>query len=260
MSTFLALAFSFPTAIFTTLLIVVLVYWLLVLVGAVGIELGGDGALDAKAGLIDGIDAKAGVADAHAHVHDGLEGKGALLEALGFGTVPATMIVTFLTVWGWITSMLGAWFLGPALGGFLGPWIGGGLILVLALVSAFVLSSVTARPLRPLFTIRTAPKRRHLLGKVAIVSSLRVDAKFGQAHLEDGGAGLVLPIFCTRENTLKKGDQVLLLEYDKQKEAYEIEPVEWLLPEEVSQLRDPRLAEAMARAHLSRSSRSAARN
>lgn len=246
MSTFLTLAFSFPTAVFTVLLSVMLLYWLLVLVGAAGFELGHDGAIEAKAGLLDGVDAKAGAADhlAGADAHNGL------FEMLGFGVVPATMILTFLSGWGWITSMLGAYFLGPGLGGFAGPWIAGGVILLGALVASVLLSSVSVRPLKPLFTIKTAPRRAQLLGKVATVSSGHVDARFGQATLEDGGAGLILSIFCAKPNSLKKGDRVLLLEFDQTTEAYEVEPVDWLLPEELQHLSDSVAAEAVARAHL----------
>lgn len=247
MSTFLALALSLPTAIFTTLLLVLLVYWLLVLVGAVGLDFGGaDGAIEAKAGALEGLEAKSGAADAVS----GLDAKAGLLESLGFGVVPSTIILTFLTFWAWITSMVGSYFLGPAIGGFAGPWIAGTVVLIAALAASMLLSSVSMRPLKPLFVIESAPKRRQLLGKTAVVASGRVDSKFGQATMEDGGAGFILPIFCSRENTLKKGDQVLLLEYDEKAEAYEVEPVDWLLPEEAQQLGDPKLAEAMARAHL----------
>lgn len=228
-TTFLTLAFSFPTLVFTTLLVVVLLYWVLVLVGAFGFDFGGDGAVEAKAGA--------------------LEGDGGILEALGFGVVPGSVVLSFLVVWAWSLSMLGSYFIGPVLGGLMPVWLGGSAIGLFSLVLAVFLAAFSTRPLRPLFEIKTAPKRRQLLGKVATVSSGRVDASFGQATMEDGGAGLILNVVCDKSNQLKKGDKVLLLDFNEQKDAYEVEPVDWLLPEEVQRLDNPLAAEAIARAH-----------
>lgn len=241
MATFLALAFSFPTIVFTTLLTVVLLYWVLVLAGAVGFDFGGDGAFEAKAGALE---AKGGALEGAA------EAKAGLMEALGFGVVPAGIVVTFLVFWAWCLSMAGSYFIGPVLGGMLPLWLGGSVVGVLALFVSTFVSAYSVKPLKPLFEIKSAPRRQQLLGKVAVISSGRVDDKFGQATMEDGGAGLIFNVFCAKPNELKKGDRVLLLEFDEKKDAYEIEPVEWLLPEEVQRLENPIAAEAIARAHL----------
>lgn len=255
MSTFLTLAFSFPTVVFTTLLLVMLGYWVLVLVGAFGFDVSADGALDAKGAALDAkagaleaklgaIDAKAGALDAKGAV----DAKSGLMEALGFGVVPATVSITLISFWAWSVSMLGSAWLGPKLGGWGPLWMI--LVGVAAFISALPVAALSVKPLKPIFLMKVAPTRRQLLGKVATVSTGRVDAKFGQATLEDGGAGLILPIFCARENQLKKGDRVLLLEFDEQAQSYEVEPVDWLLPDELQQLSDPLTAEAVARAHL----------
>lgn len=236
MTTFLTLALSFPTAIFSTLLVFIVLYWALVLVGAVGFEFGGEGALEAKTGAID---AKTGAIDA----------KGGVMEALGFGVVPGSVVISFIVFWAWSVSLMGAYLVGPIAGGLLPVWAAGSAVAVVALFASLMLSAVTVKPLRPLFEIQSAPRRRELLGKTALVSSGRVDGGFGTATMEDGGSGLILNVFCGKENTLKKGDQVLLLQYDESKQAYEVEPVDWLLPEELQQLNEPRTAEAVARAH-----------
>lgn len=255
MAGFLQLAFSFPTVVFTTLLLVMLIYWGLVLVGALGFDAleGASGGLEAKAGVLDAkaglLDAKAGLLEAKGGALEGMDG-GGLLASLGFGVVPSTVALSILIFWCWAMSMAGSAWLGPTLGGFLPAWGAGLSVLALASFAALLLSMVSVKPLRPLFLLKRAPQRRQLLGRVATVASLRVDERFGQATLEDGGAGLILPIFCGKKNELKKGDQVLLLEYDDAMEAYEIEPVDWLLPEEVRQLDDVAAAERIARAHL----------
>jgi hypothetical protein len=240
---FLDLAFSFPTVVYTTALAVMLGYWLLVLVGVfgfdLGTDLGSDGALDAKTGALE---AKGAALDA----------KGGVLEALGFGVIPGTVVLSILVFWSWVLSMLGSLTLGPALGGLLPLWASGLTLLLMAGFLSALLSMASVKPLRPLFTIVVAPTRRQLLGKVATVASGTVNARHGQASLEDGGAGLLLQVYCPKQNQLKKGDRVLLLEYDDKLEAYEVEPVEWLLPEELVQLDNPLTAELLARAHLDR--------
>ena len=269
MGTFLDLAFSFPSAIFTTLMLVMLVYWLLVIVGAVGFDFGADAALEAKAGALEGafeakagalegmMEAKAGalegVMEAKAGALEGaMEAKTGLLSLLGFGTIPGSVALTMLVFWGWTLCLMGSAWLSPALSGLIGRWAAGTGVLLLSLMLSVAISMVAVKPLQPLFAIRTAPSRRQLLGKVATVATSRVDAegRIGQANLEDGEAGFLLPIFCSRENQLKKGDQVLLLDYDEAKDAYEVEPVGWLLSEEVQRLENPSAAEAIARARL----------
>ncbi len=251
MAGFLNLAFSFPTVVYTTLLLVMLGYWLLVIVGAIGFDLGADGAMDAKAGALEAkmgvLEAKAGVLEAKTGA---LEAKTGLLEMLGFGVVPGTVVISLLVFWGWSLSMIGSAALGPALGGFLPVWASGLTLFAMAAVLSLVVSMASVKPLRPLFTMKVAPTRSQLLGKIATVTSGRVDANFGQASMEDGGAGLLLSVFCARDNGLGKGAQVLVLDYDEQRESYEVEPVEWLLPEELQKLDNPLAAEAVARAHL----------
>jgi hypothetical protein len=233
--TFLKLAFSAPTVVFTTALLVMLAYWVLVLVGAFGFDLHADAAIDAKGAAID---AKL----------NALETKSGLMEMLGFGVVPATVSITLLVFWAWVSSLLGSALFGSKLGGWMPVWTSTGVIALLACTLAFALAAASVRPLQPLFAIRIAPTRHQLLGKVATVSSLRVDATFGQATLEDGGSGLILSVFCAKQNTLKKGDRVLLLDFSERAQSYEIEPVDWLLPEELTQLSNPLGAEAVARA------------
>jgi hypothetical protein len=205
-------AFSFPTVLFTVLLMVVMLYWTLVLVGALGMDVldGADGSFDGA----DGVDLG--------------EGQG-VAALLGFGAIPASIAMSILVFWAWATSLVGAIYLGPVLGGFLPVWLTSLVVLGVALGVALLASALSVKPLRPVFHTRFAPRRRSLLGKTAVVASGRVDPTFGQASMEDGGAGLVLSVFCAKPNELEKGDPVVLIQFDEQRQAYEVEPAEWLL-------------------------------
>jgi hypothetical protein len=111
-----------------------------------------------------------------------------------------------------------------------------------------VLSGLAVRPLRPVFVAKRAPGRQELMGRVCNISSGSVTERFGHATFEDGGAGLILNVVCAKANGLKRGDPALILGYDAERHVYEVEPVDWLLPEEAKQLDDPGKAASIARA------------
>ena len=76
-----------------------------------------------------------------------------------------------------------------------------------------------------------------------------MDGTHGRATVEDGGAGLVIQVVCGRDNPLKRGDRALLIDFDPRREVYEVEPVDWLLPEELASVADPtRVEDHLARA------------
>lgn len=270
MSPFLDAILAFPTVCFTILLGVTLTYWLCVILGTVGVDLlDGDvvagakaasGALESGAkavgGVIGGGKAAGGVLDggahgahcAHGHHHDGPDADSGLFAALGFAGIPVTVSASFVIFASWTLSLLGR---NPA-HALLGPVLPGGLINagvgLVSLVLGTLLASLAVRPLRPVFVARHAPGREALMGRLCIISSGNVTQSFGQATFEDGGAGLILNVFCDKANPLKRGDRALILGYDAARDVYEVEPVDWLLPEETEQLQDPRRAAELARA------------
>jgi hypothetical protein len=258
MTEFLDAILAFPTVLFTIPLGVVVGYWLTVMVGAVGIDLLdgdlGDFALGAKAGAIEGgvkgaVEGGAKAAlegGAKAAVEGGVKGGASFLEVLGFGGVPVTVSVSFVVFLSWLLSLAFARPLKETLGALPGALVSGGLAAV-CLGVGLLLAGLVVRPLRPLFAIQQAPRRSELMGRVCVIASGRVDGKFGHATFEDGGAGLLLNVVCDKANELKRGEKALILGYDAARDAYEVEPVDWLLPEEVQHLKDPLSAAALAR-------------
>ncbi len=254
MTDFLDAILAFPTVVFTIPLGVVVGYWLTVMVGAVGVDLLdgdlGDFALGAKAGAIEGgvKGAVEGGAHAAAEAHGHHEG-GSFLEVLGFGGVPVTVSVSFVVFLSWLLSLAVARPLQGMLGALPGALVTGGLSLGCLAVGG-VLAGLAVRPLRPLFATHQAPRRSELMGRVCVIASGRVDGRFGHATFADGGAGLILNVVCDKANELKRGEQALILAYDAARDAYEVEPVDWLLPEEALQLKDPAASASLAREKL----------
>jgi hypothetical protein len=185
-----AIALSFPTVFLTVPLGVVLLYWLLVVAGA--FDLPTHGAHDGIG--LDGHGASHG--GGHHHGLDGAEGLAALLSALKLRSAPVTVVLSLLVLVAGLGLLLGA------------------------LLLALPLTSLLVRPLGDLFVVHEARRHKDLLGHECVVETGRADKGFGQARLEDGGAGLILQIRCDTDGGLRRGDRALLLYWDEARQAY----------------------------------------
>lgn len=260
MDGFLRVLLTLPAVPFTVLMGIAFLYWIFVLMGVVAFD--GDGALEggAKAAgdaLTGGLkaageavaggakaagDAVTGGMKAAAEVVTGAEGGGepsveartGVLSALGFGRVPSTISGSFLVFFAWVFSMFGSSWLGAEaeLPARLGVMLGAALLSVGA-------TSLAVRPLVKAFESAAPQRRHHFIGKVCEITSGKVDAKFGTATVSDGGAGLNLNVVCEKTNQLKKGDRALIVGFDDQADHWEIEPLDWLEPQELEALKDP---------------------
>ena len=141
MQEFLTTLVSFPTFMFTCALVTALLYWMVVIFGALDLDFldsvlgldsmdaAVDGALDSLEGVADG--AVEGAAESIDGIDGGAEGEhgggllAGLLNAMGVRGVPITIVGTFVIFWAWILSYLSTRFLGP---------VGATLIVGLAIV------------------------------------------------------------------------------------------------------------------------------
>jgi hypothetical protein len=247
LATFLAVALSFPCVLYTVLLGISILYWGFVMVGAVHLD-GGDGAAD---GALDGADG-GGHADAGGHADggdagdhgdagdggdggDGGEGAqhGALAAAMAslkLRSAPATLVVSVVVLFSWLFSIFGMQAAAA--------WVPGGLmnvarfaILLLAPILALPFTSIAIRPLAKIFVPPHAAKNESLVGKVCTVRTGTVTDRFGEALLEDGGAGLVVRVRVDTGETLKRGDQVVIVAYDGDRQEFTVAPMENLMGE-----------------------------
>jgi acetyl/propionyl-CoA carboxylase alpha subunit len=58
-----------------------------------------------------------------------------------------------------------------------------------------------------------------------------VTDRFGEGLLEDGGAGLVVRIRVEAGEAVKRGDQVVILGYDDDRQEFTVAPMEGLMEE-----------------------------
>jgi hypothetical protein len=249
MSEVLALALSFPSVIYTVLLGVMIVYWLFVMVGAVDLGEGAEGALEGSAkGMLEGsvkgalegsmkgaLEGSAkGALEGNAHAGEAADGSddqnggtlAALLSALRLQSVPVTVVLSLIITFSWLVSMVGMQLVTRTLPSF-GPGLGF-LVLVGAAVLSLPITSLAARPLAPVFAHKSAPSRRDLVGKTCTVRTGVVNRRFGEALLEDGGAGLVIRVRSDGRE-LRRGEHALIVDWEEEREAFVIEPMRELL-------------------------------
>lgn len=200
METFIYTAFTFPTVVPTFLLALALLFWLVSLIGL----------FDADS-LLDGLDGGDG----------GFAGGGGLLAALlwrfRLAGYPLTLVLTVVALFAWWLSYYTMFFLTPLLPW---PWLrypAGILLLPLVLYAGAWLAGKALLPLRALFVAKET-RARGFVGQTALVRTSSVDEHFGEATLDDGGAGLIVQV---RSHTpLAAGTRVVLLEFDAQDHVY----------------------------------------
>ena len=129
---------------------------------------------------------------------------------------------------GWLASFFGARYLAPVLP--LGGFLSGLVVTLAALLAAVPLTSLLTRPMAPLFRVHKARGNRDLVGQVVRIRTGSVDGGFGQAELKDGQAGMILHVRCADPEALERGDEALIVDWDEEKNAFEVEPMEALLP------------------------------
>ena len=207
MGEFLSIVSSFPTAIFTGLVGLALVFWLLVIAGGMGLEL-------------FEVDL-----DVDAAVEEGGQGFVELLSALGVGTVPFSIMFTAFAFWGWTLSFVTTLTLREAFGPSILMGFG---VLVASAAVALPMTGIVTYPLRKLFDSE-GQSRETVIGSVCEITTSEVDAEFGRASLYHDGADLVLSVRCEEANTLGRGDEALIIDYDGDRDVYLIEPYEDLL-------------------------------
>lgn len=200
MERFVYTAFSFPTVVFTFLLALGVLFWLVSLFGLFDSD-----------SLLDGLDGGDG----------SFEGAGGFLAALlwRFRLVgyPLTVVFTVVALIGWWICYYAMFFMAPALPFDWLRYVVGLVVLPVALYAAAWLAGRILLPLRRFF-VQKEVSARGFVGRAAVVRTSRVDAHFGEATVNDGGAGLIVQV--RSPTPLVRGERVVLIEFMADKHAY----------------------------------------
>lgn len=199
---------SFPTVIYTVLLIICALYWLVAVFGLVDLEIldiDMDGDIDAA----DSLEAQNGIAG--------------LLFKLGLNGVPLTIVLTIIAIVGWMLCYYAVFFGGRFVPDFWPLELLFELVIFVAVsIFAVMLTAQIIKPIRALFKRLDADETKHILGQVVVVRSAVVNKQRGEALMEDGGAGLLLNIRATGDDEFVKGDEVVVIEQNKEKNLFRV--------------------------------------
>lgn len=196
MPLFISIITTFPTVIFTVLLSVAVLYWLISLSGLVDSDVV-EGDLDDSGSLA----------------------LGGLLATLGLHGVPLPLVITLLALAGWLFSYFVTLLLGIHLNPGLLLWLFNSVVLILGFVVATILTSFLIRPLRPLFRpAQRLPIEQRLIGKPCTIRSATVTKEKGHADAHIDGDHLILQV--RSDSALVRGERAFIIQYLVNEDAY----------------------------------------
>jgi hypothetical protein len=207
MENFFNVAFSFPTIIFSIILIILSGYWLFTIMGFFDIEF-----LDMDVDLDYGGEANP--------THIG--GIAGVLVALGLVGIPISIIFSFIILFTWLGTYLTSLYVLSHLDtGFL-FWFGAFAAIIVSIMMSIPITIAMTKPMRRFFKISYATKSNDLLGEVCQMITSEVTETFGEAELNKSGDHYIFQVRSKQGNTIKKGDDVVLIEYDHEQHLYHI--------------------------------------
>ena len=211
MEQLLEVASQFPTVIYSTLLGVVVIYWLVGMLGLIDLDFSGDADLDVDLDIDSDVDVSVG----------GLTG---LFLTFGLTGVPFTLVISIIILICWLISFYLQFYLLTWLpDGWLYYLMGAISDLVVFFIS-LPITAVIIRPLKGMFKSVETATSHQLVGKEAVIATGTVSETFGQARLFNEGAEILVDVRCDQGHTLKMGDKVLVIEYLPDSHAYIVGP------------------------------------
>jgi hypothetical protein len=213
MDTFLANITTFPVVVFTFLMIIVCFYWLIALLGVIDIdmfELDMDVETDFETEVSINPDAQ------------GLSGLAGFILNWGLTGVPITVVISLLIITSWLISYLATSLILVYIPFDIVRYVAGAALIFVCFALSIPITAWTIRPLKGLFIAHTAVKKESLVGQKCEVKTGKVTDDFGQAILEDGEAGMILDVRAPNDKQIKKGDKVILIEYIKKDNCYNV--------------------------------------
>jgi hypothetical protein len=188
---------SFPTVVYTLLLIICLLYWIVAVLGLVDLDvldMDYDGDIDAA----DSVEAQSGIAG--------------LLLKFGLGGVPLTITISIISLIGWLLCYYASYFASQIIPSKLLNILASIGIFVAATYFSVLITAQIIKPIRTLFAKLEIDETKHILGQSVIVRSAVVNKDRGEAIMNDGGAGLLLNVRATGNDEFNKGDEVVVIE------------------------------------------------
>ncbi len=201
----------------TILLGFVVVFWLLSLLGTVDLDtLDIDLNTEVNADADVDVNGSDGAADGFF---------GSLLRFVNAQDVPVMVILSLLTLLMWGIGILGNFYLNPGESGLLAL----GFLFINFIISVLLVKAIT-EPLRPFMrAIKNDQEHQEpLVGLSGTVKSRSLDSDFGQVEVprDKGAPALLNAILPEGRETLQRGDRILVIDFDKERDKYLVHPAQ----------------------------------
>jgi len=188
---------SMPTAFFTIMLVLSLIYWLSAILGMIDIDSVDIDSPDTSAGIFAG-----------------------LMTKLGLNGIPFVISFSLIALFGWLISFYTVYFFFGIIPDGLLRWLVSIPVVFFAFFIAAFMASMLIKPFRPLFESLEENTVKNILGQTAIVRSKVINKHSGEVALNDGGAGLILKVRSRNNEEFQRDDRVVLLEYKENDNIY----------------------------------------
>lgn len=206
MMLFLETIFAFPVVIYTGLLLLCVLFWL---IGAIDIF------------QLDSLDISPEGDAGSVNVLGGILLKFKLHE------IPFTIVITVLILLAWLSSyIIFRLFQMPMKDvGLLYYGLGFANVFISA-VLGLLSTSIILRPFNQWLSKLNQPiTHKNILGEVVMIRSSVVNNEKGEATYDDGGAGMILQVRCMNENNeLTRGSEAIIIKYHDEMHHYEVIP------------------------------------
>lgn len=211
MDQFLIHVTSYPTIIYTIILLVVLFFWLITVTGLFDFDMDLDLDIDVD------IDPS------------NIGGALGFLVTLGLTGVPITLVLSLLVLYSWticsisvsLLDFIDINMLDIDINTTLLMFMFNSFLLIMSGAIAIPLTAKTIKPLRKFFRIvNQGPTYKTLMGKSCRVRSSKVDQLFGQVECTKEGASLILNARAREGSEYHHGDIVVIIDYSKENNTY----------------------------------------
>jgi hypothetical protein len=145
-------------------------------------------------------------------------GFGKLLHFFNIGDVPFMIILSFLSLSMWAGSIAFNRYTGNT-----SPLVALGFFVPLLIVSLF-LTKFCSAPFVKLFTVLNKDIDKNVVGLRCIVKVGALENRIGQAEIETEEFHQLINIKSIEQHRLIKGEEVLIIDYNKDEHYYLVEP------------------------------------
>ncbi len=212
----LQLLTSFPTAVPTVLLSVLMIYWLMSIIGVV--DIGESLDIHSEVGHLDGIEAAHG-----GHEMPDFHTLAGYLVALGLGGVPLSVVASVLVFVTWLATALLHQYVIAFLPTDTLRMLSGVAVLAFSAALSIPIAARVIKPMRGLFVKHTARSNSSLVGLECRIVTEKVDPGFGRAEVANSGGGINIRVWASVPNDLRKNSTAIIVAYDETTRQYEVQ-------------------------------------